>query len=221
MARIHGRTYSTHDQTQTPSAHIAGTVVLAFGLWYFSFVLPWGNFWVKMAVSASLLAAISLATMDPARRREELAVTPRHILTGAASAVGLYFVFRLGGWLLPMLLRSAGSEIPSVYAYGHGTSLGLISFLLLFVTGPAEEVYWRGFLQHHLARRSGPVPGLLLSTAIYAIVHIWTFNVSLILAAFVAGLAWGLLYMTQKSLVPSIISHSLWGFIIFVVFPVV
>lgn len=202
------------------AAYALATTGIALLLWYFCFVLPWGNFWVKMAFSASTLAVVSLAAMGRERGRG-LTATPRHVLIGTATAVALYFVFRVGGWLLPKILPFAAAEIPSVYALGQGTSLYVISFLLLFVTGPAEEIYWRGFLQKRLSERWGPAAGLVASTCIYALVHIWTYNLTLILAAFTVGLAWGLLYQTQKSLVPSIVSHSLWGFIIFVLFPVV
>ncbi|MBS4023108.1 MAG: CPBP family intramembrane metalloprotease [Dethiobacter sp.] len=200
--------------------HTAATVMLALILWYFSFVVVWGNFWLKMAFSASLLAAISVAAMGP-ERKKEFKVTPRGIAVGVASAIILYYVFLVSGWLLPRILPFASEEIFSVYGYGEGTSMRLISFLLLFVTGPAEEIYWRGFLQKRLVKRFSPLGGLLLATVIYALVHVWTLNISLILAAFVAGLAWAIVYNSEKSLAPSIISHSLWGYIIFVLFPVV
>jgi len=65
----------------------------------------------------------------------------------------------------------------------------------------------------------GPVGGLLLATCLYGFVHIWAFNLSLLLAALTAGLFWGILYMREKSLVPVIISHSLWSSTIFVFLP--
>jgi uncharacterized protein len=152
--------------------YAACTVLLAFVLWFIIFFVTVGNFWFKLAFSASLLASISLALMSPARN-QEFSVTPRHIAVGVTSAVFLYFVFMFGGWLLQQIIPFARAEIFSVYNYGGGASLHLVAFLLLFVTGPAEEIYWRGFLQKQLVRRFSPVAGMLLATTAYAFVHIW------------------------------------------------
>ena len=98
--------------------------------------------------------------------------------------------------------------------------MGTIVLLLFFVTGPCEEIYWRGYLQRNLMERFGNGPGWALGTVIYAAVHIWSFNFMLIGAAAVAGAFWGALYWRLKSLAPIIISHSVWSTVIFAVFPI-
>ncbi len=95
----------------------------------------------------------------------------------------------------------------------------VIALLLFFITGPAEEVYWRGYLQKNLMVRFGGWQGWLLAAGIYAAVHIWSFNFMLIGAAFVAGAFWGAMYGYFKNLTPVIISHSVWSMVIFAVFP--
>jgi len=97
--------------------------------------------------------------------------------------------------------------------------LWLIGLLLFFVTGPCEEIYWRGFLQRGLMVRLGQNKGWLLASFIYSFVHIWTLNAMLMLAALIAGLLWGWLYKSTHSLWPSMVSHALWGLLIFVLFP--
>ena len=96
----------------------------------------------------------------------------------------------------------------------------VIALLLFFITGPAEELYWRGYLQKNLMVRFGRWQGWLLATVIYAAVHIWSFNFMLIGAAFVAGAFWGAMYLHLKNLAPVIISHSVWSMVIFAVFPI-
>jgi membrane protease YdiL (CAAX protease family) len=59
----------------------------------------------------------------------------------------------------------------------------------------------------------------LVTTALYALVHIWTLNLLLLVAAGVAGLLWGWLYQREQSLITVIISHALWDVSIFVLFP--
>ena len=95
----------------------------------------------------------------------------------------------------------------------------MIALLLFFVTGPGEELYWRGYLQKNLMVRFGEWQGWLLATAIYSAVHIWSFNFMLIGAAAVAGAFWGAMYWRFKSLTAVIISHSVWSMVIFAVFP--
>jgi len=76
----------------------------------------------------------------------------------------------------------------------------VIALLLFFITGPAEEIYWRGYLQKNLMVRFGRWQGWLLATVIYAAVHIWSFNFMLIGAAFVAGAFWGAMYLYLRDL---------------------
>ena len=85
--------------------------------------------------------------------------------------------------------------------------------------GPAEEIYWHGFVQRTFSRRFGAVAGVLLTAIIYAAVHVVALNGMLVIAAAVCGLFWGWLYQREQSLVPVIFSHSLWDVLVFVLFP--
>ncbi len=204
-----------------PPADVAAAALslpLAFALWGWTFGLSEGNFWVKIATSAALLALISLWAMGKEYARL-LAFRRHHLWLGMGSAALLYLVFWLGKVILTALLPFAGAEIADVYAKRSDLSPLAIALLLLLVTGPAEEIYWRGLLQRVLVRRIGPMVGLFLASLIYALVHIWTLNLSLMLAAFTAGLVWGWLFLVERSLVPVIVSHSLWSAVVFVVAP--
>ncbi len=200
-------------------AALAG-LALAFALWYGVFVPPAGNFWVKIALAASLLAGLALL-LSAETRRALSRWKAWHPAAGAAAALLLYLVFLLGRAALAALLPSSRAAIASVYAPRAGWPLWLIGLLLALVTGPAEEIYWRGLLQRALAERLGPAGGLLAASACYALVHIWTLNLPLILAALTAGLAWGWLFLRAGSLWPAVLSHSIWSLAIFVLFPVI
>ena len=106
-----------------------------------------------------------------------------------------------------------------IYGMGEGTPLWVIAVLLFFVTGPSEELYWRGYLQRQLMFRFGGWQGWFLATAVYAGVHFWAFNFMLIGAAGVAGAFWGAIFWRVRNLAPVIISHSLWSAVIFSVAP--
>jgi membrane protease YdiL (CAAX protease family) len=74
-------------------------------------------------------------------------------------------------------------------------------------------------LQRALQQRIHRIAALVLATALYSLVHAWSGNLPLLLAAFVAGLFWGGLFTWTGSLVPGIISHGLWDILVFVVAP--
>ena len=212
-------TLSGMTSTRSSVALIVGSLGLAFALWYAVFGWSGGNFWVKIALAATLLAAISLAAMGSSRVQLE-GIKARDIKLGLTSAVLLYVVFWLGKVILTAIFPESGDEIGRVYAPRSETDLWIIAPLLLFVTGPAEEIYWRGYLQRVLMQRVGPASGWLLATLAYALVHIWTLNVPLMLAAFTAGLVWGWIYLVERRLLPVIISHAVWSVAIFVFLPV-
>ena len=198
---------------------ITGAAVLtAFALWYLIFVVPRGDFWVKMAVSAGTLGLLSLL-MAGSARGDLLKIRLTHVALGVVAAALLYGVFWLGKIVLIGLSATADESIRSVYAPRESTSLWLIGVLLLVFTGPAEEIFWRGLVQRILSSRVGKTSGWLVTTGLYAAVHLWTGNGPLVLAALVAGLSWGWLYRHTESLIPGIVSHSLWGVAIFVLWP--
>jgi len=198
---------------------IVGSLALAFALWYGVFGWTEGVFWVKIALAAAILAAISLAAMGSSRVQLE-GIKARDIKLGLTSAVLLYAIFWLGKLILTAIFPESGGEIGRVYAPREEMSLWVIGALLLLVTGPSEEIYWRGYLQRVLMQRIGPASGWLLATLAYALVHIWTLNVPLMLAAFTAGLVWGWIYLMERRLLPVIISHAVWSVAIFVILPV-
>jgi hypothetical protein len=191
--------------------------LLASVLWFITFYLTWSIFWIKISFSAATLALLSF-WLQP-NLKEHLKFNGRAIILGLLSATVLYLIFWIGKAVSAAILPFAGQQIGGIYDKGAGSSMWLIALLLFFITGPAEELYWRGYLQKNLMARFGRWQGWLLATVIYAAVHIWSFNFMLIGAAFVAGAFWGAMYLHLRNLAPVIISHSVWSMIIFAVFP--
>ena len=200
------------------SLAVAGTVALAAVFWFVTFYLTWSTFWIKISFSAASLAVISFRLQPEPFK--ELKFDLKAVLMGIFTAAALYFVFWLGKKVSSALFPFAEHQIGSIYNKGEGTPMGVIAALLFFVTGPCEEFYWRGFLQRNLVRRFGGWQGWLLATAVYAGVHIWSFNFMLIGAAAVAGAFWGALYWRLGNLAPVIISHSIWSTVVFAVLPI-
>jgi membrane protease YdiL (CAAX protease family) len=194
------------------------TLPVAFGLWFLTFAVPVGNFWIKLCISASILATTGLI-LSRGGWKSLFRFKRRHLWLGPGSALVLYGIFWLGNEVSSALFPFASKEISSIYFNKTQLPSIVIGLLLVFVMGPAEEIYWHGFIQRTISHRYGAIAGVLLTTVIYAVVHVVALNFMLFVAAVVCGLFWGVLYQREQSLIPVIISHSLWDVIIFVLFP--
>ena len=202
----------------SPLYRVLWTLPLAFALWFFTFGLPFGNFWFKLTLSASILALLGLK-WSRNHCRTLFHFKMRHLWLGPLSAILLYGIFWLGKEFFTLLFPFASREISNVYFNKAQLNIKAIGLLLFFIMGPAEEIYWHGFVQRSLSGRFGSTTGLILTTVIYALAHIFALNFMLLVAAAVCGLFWGWLYQREQSLIPVILSHSIWDVIIFVIFP--
>ena len=186
-----------------------------FSSWTSSLV----NFWIAMTCSTAILGLASLYLDRGAGNRENYRFELRYIPIGIVSALLLYGVFYLGNELVLWLLEFAGRQIDNVYSTRTQAPNWLIGVLLLTWIGPAEEVFWRGFVQRRLGISQGGLKAFIITTLIYALVHIWSFNFMLMVAATVCGIYWGWMYKHYRNVWPGLISHAIWDCLIFVVIP--
>jgi Predicted metal-dependent membrane protease len=193
------------------------SIVVAAILWYVMFVVKPMNFWLEMSISILVLVLIALTSgYKPEIDRIRL----KDIAIGVVSAAVLYFIFYLGNIISSYIFPFKDAQIMSVYSNRSQGNLIYIGLLLLFVIGPGEELFWRGYIQSAFMSKFGENKGFIIATLLYAGVHILTGNFMLIIAALVCGLFWGWLYKKDKRLAPILISHALWDLTIFVLFPV-
>lgn len=194
---------------------LPGAILLSLLGWGFTFGMHSGNFWVKICLTVTTITAYSLYWQRPHIKFSRAAV-----IGGISSATVLYGIFYVGDFLAGFIIPGAGHQVSAIYSLGIGTNPLPIAFLLLFITGPGEEIFWRGFLQNQFVQRCGQLKGFLLATLLYGGVHISSGNIMLIGAAFVAGGFWGLIYLWRRDLLMVITSHSLWSAFIFTVHPI-
>jgi uncharacterized protein len=117
--------------------------------------------------------------------------------SGFAHGVGgLYTIFRAAGprWAL-------GSVLP-----------------LMIV---AEELVWRGVVQEALSRRFPPALAVLLASTAYAAAHAPVGPPMLVALALICGLYWSVLRAWTGSLVPGLVCHLVWDYLVFIVHPLV
>lgn len=198
------------------------TIILATVLWTVMFS-PWTaphvNFWWMMTASACSLTLLSSLFAPGWWKR--ISITPSNIFYGILIAVALWGVFWLGDKLSQLLFDFARPQVDTIYGMKDGESPWLLTVLLLFLIGPAEEIFWRGYVQQALSQRWNPNVGFVVTTLVYALVHAGSFNFMLVMAALVAGAAWGLLYrFFPERFTAIVISHALWDVAVFIWFPI-
>ena len=208
-----------------PIARLLTPIMVAAGLWFYMFS-PWTagvtNFWYTMTASALILIFMAWALgRDRQSSNFKFQISIHQLLLGIALAAALWGVFWVGDKLSSLMFGFAREQVDSIYGMNTGTYPWLIALLLLFIIGPAEELFWRGFIQHKLSLHWGENWGFAVTTAIYTLIHMWLFNFMLIMAALVCGIVWGGLYRLQPKWLPAlVVSHAVWDACVFVVFPI-
>ena len=198
-------------------------LLIAAFLWFFMFS-PWTsgifNFWTAMSFSAIVLMNMAFA-LRPQWWIEDVKFDWKNIAGGVGLAVVLWGVFWLGDKASAWLFDFARPQVELIYGMKTGENPWLLSILLLILIGPAEEIFWRGYVQNALSKRWSPNVGFIVTTLVYALVHIWSFNFMLVMAALVVGAIWGLAYrLYPQKLGALIVSHAVWDVAVFVVFPI-
>ena len=99
-----------------------------------------------------------------------------------------------------------GSEAGYRESIEHLREAPALGFVQTCVLAPVmEEILMRGFLLGGLSENYGKLTALLISSALFALLH---FNMVQTLSALICGVAIGLLYMHTGSVVCCIIAHA-------------
>ncbi len=149
----------------------------------------------------------------------ELRPTGGDLAAGASSAAGLYAIFRVGDVLARKIMPAGAENIGDIYELRNLEPHARIAARLAAVIGPAEELFWRGFVQARLAERLGDTRGAAAASAVYGGAHLVTGNPTLLGAATMAGAYWGGLARLGMSMEALIASHLIWDITIFLVAP--
>lgn len=228
MLMPHTTRYTLH------ATRIIIALSVAFVLWTLMFspwTAPYLPFWHCMVGSAVILIALALYNGRQEIKQHLTFSSYKHFLTevllGIAIAAALWGIFWLGDKISQRMFPSfARMQVDGIYGIKGGANPVLLSCLLLLVIGPAEELFWRGYVQQTLTtlfqQKARPAwVAALIAVAIYALVHIFSLNFMLIMAACVCGVVWGGLYLLCPKHFPAIlISHALWDAAVFIWFPI-
>ena len=208
------------------------SLLVAAVLWFIMFS-PWTapqvNFWVCMTVSAIVLTSFAfvfgkgnfqLSSFRSGAGGTTFNFQLSDFLLGIAIAALLWGVFFVGDKVSQLILPFAREQVNIIYNIKGNLSPTLLALLLLFLIGPAEEIFWRGYVQRTLSKYRSPFVAFLLTTACYTAVHLPSGNFMLIMAALVCSICWGGLYcLMPQNLRAIIVSHALWDAAAFVWLP--
>ena len=195
-------------------------LVVAAVLLAVTFLVQPLNFWLCISITALVLAG--LAVLLGGNTIEKRHIDLEALLIGLGAAVGLYVLFWAAAWLLHLPLLAGlnlTEQLLALYTLKETAPIYLILPVLLIITSPCEEIFWRGFVQRGIAQSLGTTKGWLLSAVLYALVHVVSLNPLLVAAALISGLIWGWMYLKQHHIVSCIICHALWAIAVFVILP--
>lgn len=200
---------------------VYAAILVALVLWTVMFspvTAPHVNLWLVMTI-----AAVTLTTMATCFGNwyRHFRITAADVVIGVVTAAALWSVFWVGDKLSQLMFNFARPEVNAIYSFKESISPWLLSALLLFIIGPAEEIFWRGFVQNKMSEKWGATMGFVIATAVYALVHAGSCNFMLVMAALVAGGFWGLIYRFYPNRLGAlVISHAVWDAAVFVWFPI-
>jgi uncharacterized protein len=135
----------------------------------------------------------------------------RYFLIGLGLLAVVWCLTEAFFWMFPALDQAP--ELIQGYraALGNPTALVLFWIMLVVAAPVSEEVIFRGFLMRGLsASRLGVVGALLLSSLLFAVVHVG-YNLPTMVMVFGVGLVLGLMRWRSGSTTVSIMLHATWN----------
>lgn len=150
---------------------------------------------------------------------EDEVQTLEYLLLGVGYGTLTYLFFVASYWLLDVSPFTSVSEIHRFLdRYGPTNIWHFI--LLFFIIAPAEEFFWRGFVQQYLKKYLPKFYAVLAAAFLFAGALVVGGFIYGAIAGLVVGILWGLLYEWKKSMPLLIVTHSTALVLLFLVLPI-
>ncbi len=187
--------------------HHAFSIFLAAGF-FLPVTLVWAGiipFGFRFQTMALVLGAMAAFCVIRRHSPADLGFRGKHL----GKSLAWNGLLCLMGAMALYLLHKAGCERP------RHPLLGIKAYLAyIFVLAPVQEIFFRGLFfaeldQTKMAERKGLV--LILTSAVFAFLHVIYLYPPMIPVTFVAGMAWGFEYQKHRNIWGVILSHAVLG----------
>lgn len=187
--------------------------IIAHLLLYFTFDHK-GAFWYMFTATYLLLISFAIISEELEDRVSALS----YFLYGILSGLLLFGMFFIGNSIIELFSLPFSDSISALYSRFSPASLWHYIVLLIVVI-PGEEIFWRGFIQKRLLKYTSVWNSIVVSSLLYASVHLHSGQPVLAFAALFAGLFWSALYAWKRSIPLVIVSHLVFDLFLFVILP--
>jgi membrane protease YdiL (CAAX protease family) len=205
-------TLSALRYSENPPSSLFLSLSLAPLIRIISLSLPLAYFpryaWYLVAGLAVLLATVTLMRVEGLGFREVGVTLNKPLMQAAVGLTGIPF-----GIIEYHILR------PEPLAVGSLFENALLAIALIFFTGFAEELVFRGVMQRSAVEAFGWKTGVLGVNAVFSILHIGWLSILDVLFVFTIGLLFGFMTFKTGSIVGVSLSHGLTNVFLFLVMP--
>lgn len=169
---------------------------------------------IGLIMSLIFMAALFFIVLKP-RKQTWAAVGVRSFSRGYWKLIaGWTFILVLVSVGLMVVMSFIGIGSDNSKTESLQTDMSALHFIIAFVSAAIisplyEEIFYRGFLYRFFQSRCGILSGMLLSSVIFTIVHIPTYNT--LPVNFVSALVFAWVYQKTGSVIPSIIIHGVFN----------
>lgn len=214
FSHLFDRTKESAQSSRTLLNYELLTLPLPFILWFITFINPLIGFWPMLTLSTSILFTVSLFRIRSIRFKP----TSRGVIIGTVTGVFLFVFFYFGAQIANSI-PGFKTQVSAVYNYRGNFPLQMIAVLLLFPIGSGEALYWQGFILRYLDKWLKPWKASVLMSFLYMLIHLPTFNTSLMIVSLIVGLTWSFLFnKIDNNLFPVMLSHIIFDELAFVLF---
>ncbi|MDR4886899.1 type II CAAX endopeptidase family protein [Fredinandcohnia sp. QZ13] len=173
-------------------------------------------FWIMFTISFFLLsiAAIRYGKFDT----KTISIT--NLAFAILSGLLMYGLFFTGKISSELLFPNVLTDVSALYmkVQPQLTWHYMVLFLIII---PGEELFWRGFIQKKVEDHfENKLLVIVISSLLYMSANLYTFNPLFLLATFAGGVVWGTLYMWNRNILLTILSHLVFNLFFLVLFPI-
>ncbi|MBC2169308.1 CPBP family intramembrane glutamic endopeptidase [Listeria booriae] len=189
-------------------------LILAAGLMYVTFEYK-AVFWYLYG--ASMLFLISWVILNDELKKHFSFF--KNIIPGIFSGIILYILFYIGALILKFIPGNMDALVAKGYAR-YEPDVWYIWLLLVVAIIPGEEIFWRGFVLKRLENDLVPWIAVVIMAVLNGAFMLFSGNFIIALAATLASVYWGFIYLKRPSLSLVIVSHWTFNLLLLLLLPI-